>query len=956
MAYAQGSITGVVRDTSGAVLPGVTVEAASPALIERVRVVVTDGTGQYRIVNLRPGTYSVTFTLPGFATVRREGIELTGAFTASVNADLRVGGLEETITVTGETPVVDVQNVNRQQVLDHDIIDAIPTGRNLAGETLLTPGVGGLEVAGGNFRTDTLSTTVHGSTTEDHRTTQNGVPISIAFGGGNPFGQSSNVAAYEEVAVDTGAASAEIATGGTRFNLIPRDGGNVFAGTVFASLVTEGMQGDNYTQDLKNRGLGAPDTIKRLTDVNPGFGGPLRRDRLWFYTTIRHKMVDVYPPGIFYNRNANNPSAWTYDPDTSRRPANQVTGRDGQIRVTWQATPKHKLGFQWNEADNCLCPADTTATRTPDASILRNFPKMRNLFADWTAPMTNRVLLEASMVRRFEFVTRDLPPESNPLMIAVTDQGLGNLQYRAPAGPVRTTLYLTIFYRTSVSYVTGSHAIKVGVNGGQMVDETSNFNASPPYDFRFNNGVPNQITLHAVPYDLTWNGDEAGIYAQDHWTLGRLTLSYGLRYDYYTNSFKDQQLRAGPLVPTRNVTFPDSRGVKWHDLTPKSGASYDLFGTGRTAVKVSLNKYLQGMGNGGVFGNTLAPVSRTVTSTTRSWNDADRDFTPDCDLTSPVANGECGAMANRNFGTAVPGATYDPDTLSGWSKRGFNWEFSAGVQHEIIPRTSIDVSYFRRWYGNFVATDNRALSPADYDPFSVPAPANAGLPGGGGYAVSGLYNLKPEKFGVPADNFITFADNFGKQIQHWNGVDAILSARPRPGVLLRGGLSTGRTSTDNCEVVARLDNPSPLYCHVDTNFLTQVKFLGAYTIPRIDVQVSAGLQNVAGPEILANYNAPNAVVRPSLGRDLSGGATNVTVNLIQPGSMYADRLTELDLRVGKILRYGRARANLMVEIYNVFNSSGVLLQNNTFGGAAPWLQPQSILPARFLKLGVQFDF
>ena len=966
VAQAQASIAGVVRDASGAVLPGVTVEAASPALIERVRVVVTDGRGQYRVENLRPGLYAVTFTLPGFAIVRREGIELTGNFTAAVNVALRVGGLEETITVTGEAPVVDVQNVTRQNVLDHDVIDAIPTGRSLAGLTMLVPGAGGLEAGGGNFRTDTMTTSIHGGQQTDQRTMQNGVPISVAFGGGSPFGQLSNVGAYEEVTLDTAAASAEIATGGLRINLIPRDGGNAFSGTVFSSFINESMQGDNITQELKDKGLATPDAIKRIVDFNPAFGGPIARDRVWFYTTARVKLTDVYPAGAFFNKNANNPNLWTFEPDTARgRPAKEVTGLDGQLRFTWQATPKHKLGGQWNEADNCLCPNDTSATITPDGSVKRDFSKMRNLFADWTAPMTNRVLLEASLVNRFEYVTRSQTEESNPAMISVVEQSLDNLRYRSTAPAQRATTYGTLFYRFSASYITGSHAFKVGVNGGHMSDATENFAVTAPWEYRFNNGVPNQITLFATPYNLTWNGDEVGVYAQDKWTLDRLTLSYGVRYDHYRNSFKDQALLPGVLVPDRNVVFPDSTGVRWHDLTPKSGLAYDVFGNGRTAIKVSLNKYLQGMGNGNggaattpaevrLFGFQQAPVSRIINNTTRSWNDANGDFTPDCDLVIQAANGECGAMASSSFGTLRPGKEWDTDTLTGWGKRGYHWEFTAGVQRELVPRVSMDVSYFRRWYGNFVVEDNRAVSPADFDAFSITAPSDPRLPGGGGYQVSGLYDLKPQAFGRRADTYITFADKFGKQISHWNGVDVLLNARPGSEILLQGGVSTGRTSTDDCEVVEALDNPSPLHCHVDTKFLTQIKFLGAYTIPRIDVQLSAGLQNVPGPEILANYNAPNSAVQPSLGRPLAGGSRNTPVALMEPGQTYGDRATELDMRIAKILRYGRTRTNVMLEFYNIFNSSTVLTQSNTFGAA--WQRPQSALPARFVKFGVQFDF
>src|SRR5437762_4836260 len=139
--YAQATIAGVVKDTSGAVLPGVTVEASSPALIEKVRSVVSDGTGQYQIVNLVPGTYTVTFTLPGFNAVKREGIVLSGSFTAKIDADLRVGALEETITVSGETPIVDVQNTKRQRVIDREIIDNIPTSRTAYDMASLIPGV-----------------------------------------------------------------------------------------------------------------------------------------------------------------------------------------------------------------------------------------------------------------------------------------------------------------------------------------------------------------------------------------------------------------------------------------------------------------------------------------------------------------------------------------------------------------------------------------------------------------------------------------------------------------------------------------------------------------------------------------------------------------------------------------------------------------------------------------------
>jgi hypothetical protein len=311
-------------------------------------------------------------------------------------------------------------------------------------------------------------------------------------------------------------------------------------------------------------------------------------------------------------------------------------------------------------------------------------------------------------------------------------------------------------------------------------------------------------------------------------------------------------------------------------------------------------------------------------------------------------------MANPNFGKVVLGRTYDPTLMKGWGARGYNWEFSAGVQHELIPRVALDVGYFRRVYGNqFVTDPNPNTGPADYDRFSITAPMDPRLPGGGGYVISDLYNIKPAKFGLPATALVTLAKNYGKQINHWNGFDVTVNARPQAGMLLQGGLSTGRTSTDNCEVVAKLENPSPLHCHVDTAFESQIKLNGSYTVPRVDLLVSAVFQNIQGPRIAANYNAPNAVVAPSLGRNLSGGAANVTVNLIEPGTLYGERMNQLDVRVGKFLRFGGTRTMLNLDVFNVLNANSVLSENASFGA---FRRPTEILLARFVRLSAQFDF
>jgi hypothetical protein len=412
--------------------------------------------------------------------------------------------------------------------------------------------------------------------------------------------------------------------------------------------------------------------------------------------------------------------------------------------------------------------------------------------------------------------------------------------------------------------------------------------------------------------------------------------------------------------------------------------SIDPRGDGKTALKVSLNRYLQNEAAGSPLAADPSPLNTLVTSTTRSWSDANRNFIPDCNLISPLGNGECGAMANPAFGSARPGATYDPDLLRGWDKRTANWEFSAGVQRELFARTSLDVAYFRRAYRNFWLTDNRAVSASDFDQFSITAPTDPRLPGGGGYKVSGLYDLKPASFGRPADNFVTLASKYGKQRERWQGVDVNVNMRPRAGMMLQGGLSTGSTLADICDVAekvpemllatatpANATTPQVLavstnnadairnqwipgqYCRQSSPFLTNVKFAGSYTLPRVDVLVSGTFRSVPGPEIYANYTATNAVIQPSLGRVLSGGVANLPVTIVEPGTMYGERLNQVDMRFGKILHLGRTKTVVNLDVYNLFNANTVLGVNYAY---ATWQRPTSILLARFAKLGVQFDF
>jgi hypothetical protein len=396
LASAQATLTGVVQDPSGGVLPGVTVEASSPALIEKVRTAVTDGNGRFQIIDLRPGLYRVTFSLAGFSTVVRDGVELTGSAVVRVDADLRVGTVQETVTVTGEAPTVDVQTVTRQQVLSNEMIDALPTARNYVTLARLIPGTqgGGNDVGGSELQGTGGSVTIHGSRNVDQRVTLNGINTMTLQAGGNVGGQIPDVGSAQEITVDSSGLSAEMATGGVRINFIPRDGGNTFANSTFFTFSNGGLQGSNFTQRLKDAGLGTPNAVKQNWDLNESFGGPIRRDRVWFWFSTRYNEVANYAP-VFVNKNAFDATKWLYEPDTSQRGINKGYSFNNSLRMTWQATPRNKIAGTYKVDRWCQCPNFISATRAPEAGYDRRFPRLRQEHLEWTSPVTNKLLLEA---------------------------------------------------------------------------------------------------------------------------------------------------------------------------------------------------------------------------------------------------------------------------------------------------------------------------------------------------------------------------------------------------------------------------------------------------------------------------------------------------------------------------------------------------------------------------------
>ena len=984
-AWAQaptGAIAGEVRDDTGGVLPGVTVEAASPALIEGVRVAFSDGEGRYNIVNLRPGTYTVTFSLPGFSTIIREGVELSTGFTATIDADMQVGGIEETITVTAASPVVDVQNVRQQVVVTQAALESLPIGQGSTSSFVsLTPGLtdaGRVDVGGSGGHWESGRATYgryHGKhglrTTMDGMRTQN-------TGSGQAPGYTINVHFVEEVAVSTGGITAEGSSTSMAMNHIVKSGGNAFSLLAAGRFMNQSMQANNLDDALIARGATTREKLENIHDLGVYVGGPIAQDKVWFYGGVRRWGLRRQIPGMFYNKTQ---GTMFYTPDKSRPVSSHELNQSYGGRLTYQATDTNKFGFFMDYQD--LYGSHGLSGRVPNAPEAHTRARLRPsaiVQGTWTGTPTNRLLLEAGAGWMIWHYHAEMQPEVTMNDIPIQDQGLG-MNYNAPTnfrGEGLKDPWVVDRYteRASMSYVTGSHNLKVGLQVEQGVIKNGTRQSSGPNGgalrYRFRNGVPNRVTLYSYPYVETakmW--PDLGLYAQDQWSIGRATLNLGVRFDYWNGHVPEQTLAATRFLPERHFDRV-SNVPNFKDISPRLGLSYDLSGNGRTALKISMGRYADLTG---VFYSQVTDPQRTsIRSTNRSWNDANGNYIPDCVLTNPVANGECGKFSNLNFGQINPGAiVFDREVMEGWNARKATWDIATEVQHEVTRGLSLTGGFYHNWDKNLRALQNTAVSPSDFDPYCITTPANADLPGGGGQEVCGLYDVSPEKFGQSQLVWKQSAtlDPDGNGTQRTSDFFALrMDGRFQNGMRFGGGIDTGRTVDDNCFIV---DNPQKTVVFHITGSITdrpveqrfcrevqglaanmQVKLNGSIPLPG-DATLSMTYVNVAGANILGNYAVPNAAIKGSLGRSLSGGKRTATIPLIEPYTMYEGRRTLLDVRLSKAFNVGGAgRLEANLDLYNLLNGNTVIARVNTVGSR--WGRPTTILPARMLQLGGRLTF
>jgi hypothetical protein len=1001
-AQGLGSIAGVVRDGSGAVLPGVTVEASSAVLIEKSRTVVTDGAGQYTIVNLPVGTYSVAFTLPGFSTVKREGIETLANFVASVNADMRVGDLEETITVTGESPIVDVRSATTARAVTPDIIRAVPSGAtmyqlaSMMTGVVLSGGASVVDVGGLSGSNPAAQLSAHGGLPGDEVQMLDGIKVGNMQSNAGRTGYTLSPLLFDQVDVVLSGQLGDSPTLGVQTNAIPRSGGNTFSGTVLANGSVPSFQSNNLTDRLSSPapdlskpepwGLTSTSSMKSLYDVNASLGGPIVRDRLWFYGTGRYNSNQSYVATHYYARYGSviggpavsdiaTPTTLVRVVDSDQPAFDDQFLWDTTWRFTAAASPNMRVTGYVQGQHKWYNHYTIAATISPEATPRVDWPRVL-VQGTWTYTPTNRLLLEAGANRQGANNTI-LPREDEITGLRNVEQG-GTTVGGIVVPPMTYGAYGGITYepdqtieagKAAMTYATGTHNVKVGMDFQTGHRGRLNPNFSDNIQYRSLLYNINQATVFAPAGSYKTNLDyNIGLYLQDRWAFKRLSTSAGLRFTIQKESY-DAYTTPGSstYLPNRvPVSFPAADVVSWRDVDPRIGLTYDLFGTGKTALKFSAARAVIQEGiNTADSQNPAVAISTSVARTVNRLNSAGL---PDCDLTNPLPNGGCGAWLTSGFGEPIPQTVLDPLTLTGWGVRPWNWEFSTGVQHELMRRVSIDLTYYRRIYGGFLVTDNTANVREDFTAYGLIVPADERLPASGQTLTA--FEINPVlRSGQPfsaVSNFRTFASNYGNQYEHWNGFDIAGVARLSTAVSARGGVSFGQQMTDNCEIVEQLPevamNAQSMsvpreYCHNETGWQPQYKLLALYELPWWGLRVSGNWNSRPGTSLQAGVIYSQAQVAAALGRNPSGGGTR-TVNEMRQDTVFGDRLNQIDLRFSRIFRFGTGTLDANVDLYNAFNSDAALSFTNSYSGVngGAWMRPTAIVQGRLLKLGVRWDF
>jgi hypothetical protein len=836
------------------------------------------------------------------------------------------------------------------------------------GVTLNVPDVGGSRAMQQTYMS------VHGLSSSQVTTQVDGMMVNGLDGDGAVQNYFNNMMS-QEMAYQTAGAGTDVSGGGVRLNMIPKEGGNRFSGAFFGSWADGKWQSDNLTQALKDRGLSVPDKISKVYDFNGSFGGPIKQDKVWFFTSVRRWGVDAPIADTYYTPVGSNYSS-TYPLCVSKAISCQQ-GIDDQhiksamVRVTWQVSPKNKFAAYYDRVGKDRGHGMNAGDDPATASQIWTSPDYSTGSAKWTSTATNRLLLEGGFSFNIEryFIDNqpgiDQPRDTPGWFAGASRRDVSLGTHYASLDTVQGQYPDRYNIQGSGSYVTGSHSIKVG---GQWDWGKYRRTRAENGDLiqRYQNGVPFQVTIQNTPLEWTdrLNAD-LGVYAQDAWTLKRLTLNVGARWEYFNSEVSASGSPAGRFVPTRN--FDTIPMPVWKDLAPRLGVVYDLFGDAKTAIKFGINKYELAQTIN--FADQFNPL--VLTTANVSWTDLNHDDiaegTPGCVYLTPGCEINF-AQLPQNFGVralVIP----NPDI-----KRVYSIETTLGVQRELLPGVQLNVGWFHRAFHNLPRQTNTLQSFSDYTLVNVVSPLDG--------SVIPMYNVSPAAI-ARVNNVVTTDDS---QRVWYDGFEGSFNARLPHGATLFGGMTSERMMWTLCNEQSNPNNI--LYCDSRSSsipFRTQLKLSGSYPLP-YGVLVSGSFQSIPGYQLgcnTATCNIPNPTSLPSATTPAGLGtvwlitpttrypancvgpctpgalvipnmtAASLNVPLVAPGTEYADRINQLDVSLSKSVKVGITRVQPQIDFFNVLNRSSVLSVRSQNYLTASYNQPQSVLQGRILRIVMQ---
>jgi hypothetical protein len=932
---------------------------------------------------------------------------------------LNVGALSETITVSGASPVVDTQTMRRQETLNTNQLEALPSG-NVGLQTLayVTPGFAATQADVGGTR-DTWSaqgnyTLYHGKT--GTRASFDGFRNQYFVNAASGVGYITDSGNIQELQLETSGMGAESGSGSVTLNAIPKSGSNTFTAGIDGFFSNGSMQSANVRDNLNAwaQGINSPLLIKTAANVQHiyrlggQFGGPIKEDKVWFFTAMARWGQTVQQPSAYYNslqgktgvpgKGIVGPTPTLFypgqpgspyvntPPDTSRPAAAFDWYRTHAGRVTYQATPRNRVNVYADIQKDCRCTTGPfTGANAIESERGWDWYPSGVVQGTWTAPITSRLLVEAGgswqTANWVNFAEQGVSRDDRSILETATNYRYGatNLLTAPKARTGRSA------ERFSISYVTGTHNLKIGVTNEQAFNDESRDrnNQVDGLNYDFLNARPIRIQYYALPfYVQTRQKMELGVFAQDQWKVRRFTLNLGLRYDRINNGFPSGELPAGLFVPVRTA---DARsGIPlWNDINPRLGTAIDLFGTGRTALKFAVGRYNQLSRSD--FTGRFHPFNSSINAASRNWTDSNGNYIPDCDLQNFTAQdlsasgGDiCGPISNVNFGKFNPQAVIF-DNSAVLKNRDYLWDINVDLQHEILHGLSVDFGYNHNWDGSFTVTENTLTDPSSYDEFCVAVPNDPRLPNPG-QQQCGYYDIKPQFFGqgtlrvTNAKEFVGQNGNSKLPQRYWDGIWVSMSGRLPRSISVGGGIDIGRQVDDHCFTVDVPNQPydvtasggtattwntfnssGPGFCRVVTDWKNNldiringsVPFKGGFTGSFI-------LRNTPGATENASMTVTAASITFKNGRAASSLTGPQVINVIRPNSLFGDRFNQLDLSVNKSLNVGFGRLRLAFDLYNALNANSIQNVTTTYGPT--WLRPTTFLDPRLARVTASLQF